>query len=122
MNFWNGKRVTVTGGAGFLGSFVVRRLKEEGADVFVVHSRDYDLIQRKTTTQLYAAARPELLIHLAARVGGIGANRENPDRCPKRRCDLRPAPEPPRTCESAPGSHVRSADQNYRRGRTDWPG
>ena len=80
MSLWQDKRVTVTGGAGFLGSFVVRRLKEEGADVFVVRSRDYDLIQRQAAARLYAAARPELLIHLAARVGGIGANRENPGR------------------------------------------
>ncbi len=80
MSFWLNKRVTVTGGAGFLGSFVVRRLKEEGAEVFVARSRDYDLIRRQAAAQLYAAAQPELLIHLAARVGGIGANRENPGR------------------------------------------
>src|SRR5213593_4261432 len=79
MTFWSGQRVTVTGGAGFLGSFVVESLRERGCrDVFVPRSRDYDLVQMDAAHRLYRDARPDLLIHLAARVGGIGANQANP--------------------------------------------
>ena len=79
MSFWTGKRVTVTGGAGFLGSFVVARLKDRGCeDIFVPRSRDYDLVNMEAVKRLYRDARPDIVIHLAARVGGIGANRENP--------------------------------------------
>jgi GDP-L-fucose synthase len=78
--FWNGKRVVVTGGAGFLGSFVVERLQRDGASVFVPRSAEYDLVDRAATKRLLADARPDLVIHLAAQVGGIGANRENPGR------------------------------------------
>src|SRR5271154_592447 len=78
--FWHGKRVVVTGGAGFLGSFVVERLKREGASVFVPRSADYDLVDRAACRRLLADARPELVIHLAAQVGGIGANQANPGR------------------------------------------
>jgi GDP-L-fucose synthase len=77
--FWQDKRVTVTGGSGFLGSFVVDKLRERGAaDVFVPRSKDYDLRTREAILQLLADARPDMIIHLAARVGGIGANREHP--------------------------------------------
>jgi GDP-L-fucose synthase len=78
--FWHGKRVVVTGGAGFLGSFVVERLQRDGASVFVPRSAEYDLVDRAATRRLLADARPDLVIHLAAQVGGIGANRENPGR------------------------------------------
>ena len=78
--FWQGKRVVVTGGAGFLGSFVVERLKREGASPFVPRSAEYDLVDRAACRRLLADARPELVIHLAAQVGGIGANQANPGR------------------------------------------
>lgn len=74
-----GKRVTVTGGAGFLGSRVVEKLREAGVkNVFVPRSRDYDLTDMAAVRRMYADARPQLVIHLAAVVGGIGANRANP--------------------------------------------
>ena len=76
--FWQGKRVVVTGGAGFLGSFVVERLAQAGARVVVPRSAEYDLVDRGAVHRLLAEARPDLVIHLAARVGGIGANRANP--------------------------------------------
>jgi GDP-L-fucose synthase len=79
MAFWPGKRVTVTGGAGFLGSFVVDKLRERGCrEVFVPRSRNYDLVEMESVKQLYLDSRPDLVIHLAARAGGIGANRANP--------------------------------------------
>jgi GDP-L-fucose synthase len=74
-----GKRVVVTGGAGFLGSHVVERLRERGAaEIVVPRKRDYDLVEREACRRLIADARPEVVLHLAARVGGIGANRDNP--------------------------------------------
>jgi GDP-L-fucose synthase len=77
--FWRGKRVVVTGGAGFLGSYVVDTLVERGAgEVFVPRSRDYDLRDVANVRRLLADTRPHVVIHLAARVGGIGANREHP--------------------------------------------
>ncbi len=79
--FWPGRRVMVTGGGGFLGQAVVRRLEAAGADrVFVPRSRDYDLRTREGIDRALAHGRPQLVIHLAAVVGGIGANRENPGR------------------------------------------
>jgi GDP-L-fucose synthase len=79
-SFWQDKQVVVTGGAGFLGSHVVERVKREGARVFVPRSRDYDLVDRAAVRRLLADAQPDLVIHLAAQVGGIGANRDNPGR------------------------------------------
>jgi GDP-L-fucose synthase len=71
--------VTVTGGAGFLGSFVIEKLCERGAaEVFVPRSKDYDLRRLDAVQRLLTDARPDLVIHLAARVGGIGANRAYP--------------------------------------------
>src|SRR5271154_6019270 len=76
-----GKRVAVTGGAGFLGGHVVAELRRAGcAEVFVPRSRDYDLRRADAVAKMYADARPDVVIHLAATVGGIGANRENPGR------------------------------------------
>jgi GDP-L-fucose synthase len=72
--------VLVTGGGGFLGSRLVERLKREGNDVFVARRQDYDLTSWDDAARLFADAEPELVFHLAAEVGGIGANRANPGR------------------------------------------
>jgi len=77
--FWPGRRVMVTGGGGFLGQAVVRRLEVAGADsIFVPRSSEYDLRTKEGIDRALADGRPQLVIHLAAVVGGIGANRENP--------------------------------------------
>src|SRR5437867_10231624 len=76
--FWRDKSTVVTGGSGFLGARVVHRLRTLGADVFVPRSRDYDLRQLQAIQRMLTDARPEVVIHLAARVGGIGANRAHP--------------------------------------------
>ena len=69
----------VTGGAGFLGSFVLEELRRRGArDVFVPHIEKYDLVDRQSVRKLMVDAKPDLVFHLAAQVGGIGANRANP--------------------------------------------
>lgn len=79
MGSLEGKRIVVTGGAGFLGSFVVDRLKTMGTgEIFVPRSKDYDLVNRDACKRLYRDSSPDIVIHLAAKVGGIGANRENP--------------------------------------------
>ena len=81
MSFWEDKRLVVTGGAGFLGSFVVQKLRQRGCEHIVApRSNEYDLRDRDTIIRLYTEARPEIVIHLAAVVGGIGANRANPGR------------------------------------------
>lgn len=77
--FWQDKRVVVTGGAGFLGSFVIEKLQERGASqVLVPRSRDYDLRQIDAIRRMLKDMQPDIIIHLAARVGGIGANRAHP--------------------------------------------
>lgn len=77
--FWRDKRVVVTGGAGFLGSFIVEKLRTRGAaEIFVPRIEDYDLRDLTAIRRLLADARPDIILHLAARVGGIGANREHP--------------------------------------------
>lgn len=76
-----GKKVIVTGGAGFLGRAVVRDLAERGAgEIIVPRSAEYDLTDGAQTKALFALHQPDLVIHLAAEVGGIGANRDNPGR------------------------------------------
>ena len=78
-NFWEDKRVIVTGGSGFLGSFVVEKLKERGAaDIFVPRSSEYDLRHPKSITHMLQDYRANMIIHLAALAGGIGANRARP--------------------------------------------
>src|SRR5437867_2406102 len=78
---WADKRVIVTGGAGFLGSFVVEKLWERGCPTIVVpRSKEYDLRDREAILRLYDEVRPDVVLHLAAVVGGIGANRANPGR------------------------------------------
>ncbi len=77
--FWKNKRILVSGGAGFLGGFVVEKLRERGAsDVFIPRSKDYNLVYRDAVLRLISDVKPDIVIHLAARVGGIGANREHP--------------------------------------------
>jgi GDP-L-fucose synthase len=73
-------RVLVTGGDGFLGSHLVGLLEQDGQDVFVARHRDYDLTHERDAARLFEDAEPELVFHLAAEVGGIGANRANPGR------------------------------------------
>ena len=77
--FWNNQRFCVTGGAGFLGRRIVHGLKQRGAkDIFVPRSQEYDLTHEEAVVRMYEAARPDVVIHLAAVVGGIGANRLYP--------------------------------------------
>ncbi|MDE2028410.1 MAG: GDP-L-fucose synthase [Candidatus Omnitrophica bacterium] len=79
MSFWKDKRVVVTGGAGFLGRVVVEQLKTKGCrHITVPRSAQCDLRKTAAIRKLYAQAHPDMIIHLAAVVGGIGANRENP--------------------------------------------
>jgi GDP-L-fucose synthase len=76
---WPAQRVLLTGGAGFLGSFVQEELRGRGCrEIFIPRSSDYDLVDLQAVRRVYADARPTLVVHLAARVGGIGANRDNP--------------------------------------------
>jgi GDP-L-fucose synthase len=77
--FWNSKRVVVTGGGGFLGGYVVEKLSERGCkNIVAPRSKDYDFRDREAIIRLLGSLRPQIVIHLAAIVGGIGANRANP--------------------------------------------
>ena len=79
MKSWESHSIVVTGGAGFLGQVVVRKLRELGFDNIVVpRSKEYDLRKEENVRRLYDMAKPTIVIHLAAVVGGIGANRDNP--------------------------------------------
>jgi GDP-L-fucose synthase len=78
---WSKERVVVTGGHGFLGRYVAEALRERGCpEIVCPRKRDYDLVQMPAVEALYRDARPTIVIHLAAQVGGIGANQENPGR------------------------------------------
>jgi GDP-L-fucose synthase len=77
--FWQNRRVCVTGGAGFLGSFIIDKLSKRGArQVFIPKIEDYDLVNSVDIDRMLDDAKPDLIIHLAAHVGGIGANRLHP--------------------------------------------
>src|SRR6059036_1993357 len=79
MSFWSNQRVLITGGAGFLGSFVVEKLRQRGCkDILVPRRKDYDLVEMEAVKRIHKDTQPHMVIHLAARVGGIGANLANP--------------------------------------------
>lgn len=81
MGFERGERIAVTGGAGFLGSFVVETLCKRGySDIVVPRRKEYDLTHEDDVARMYEELKPRVVLHLAAEVGGIGANRENPGR------------------------------------------
>lgn len=81
MTFWKNKRVTVTGGKGFLGSYILEKLEQRGCkNIEVADLPEYNLIRLPDIKRMYQEQKPDIVIHLAAVVGGIGANRENPGR------------------------------------------
>lgn len=78
-SFWKNRRVCVTGGAGFLGSFILNRLRQLGAkEIFVPRVEEYDLVDPEAIQRMYDDAQPDIVIHLAALAGGIGANQARP--------------------------------------------
>lgn len=78
-SFWEQRRICVTGGAGFLGSYVVEKLKVRNAkEIFIPHIEEYDLVDKSSVLTVLEKAQPDIVIHLAANVGGIGANRARP--------------------------------------------
>ncbi|MFH0858122.1 MAG: GDP-L-fucose synthase [Candidatus Omnitrophota bacterium] len=78
-DFIKNKRITVTGGAGFLGTYLVQQLSSSGVEnIFVPKIDDYDLVNMNDVRRMYEDSRPDIVIHLAAVVGGIGANQQNP--------------------------------------------
>ena len=81
MSFWTNKNITVTGGRGFLGSYIVETLKSKDCkNIFVANRPEYDLTNIFDIKKMFAEQKPDIIIHLAASVGGIGANRKNPGR------------------------------------------
>ena len=79
MSWLAAKRILVTGGAGFLGKHLVKKLEERGCkEIFVPRSKDYNLVEMEAVKRLYQDAKHDIVIHLAARVGGIGANMKQP--------------------------------------------
>ena len=78
-NFWQKKRVTVTGGRGFLGKHLIRHLRDKGYEhIHVADLPEYNLVRLDDVHRMYETTRPDVVIHLAAKVGGIGFNQENP--------------------------------------------
>jgi len=79
MNFWENRRITITGGKGFLGSYILEKLKKRGCkNISIADLPDYNLTRLPDIKRMYREQKPDIVIHLAAVVGGIGANRENP--------------------------------------------
>ena len=78
-NFWSSRRVCVTGGAGFLGSYIIEKLQNRNAaDIFIPKIEDYDLTDPQAIQRMLDDSHPDIILHLAAQVGGIGANRDHP--------------------------------------------
>lgn len=78
-NFWQDRKVCVTGGAGFLGSFITAKLRERGAkEIFIPTIENYNLVEPEAVTRMLDDSQPDIILHLAAHVGGIGANRLHP--------------------------------------------